>query len=210
MHAGALAPYERALDDAGPLTLVTDTGHRLELEVARWLAPADDADCTVIDRCVGPVLDIGCGPGRFVRALSERGIAALGLDIADTAVALTRRLNVPALLRSVFDPAPAEGRWPTALLMDGNIGIGGDVARLLERASRLLATGGQLLVETAGDPHVDRALTVRFSRDGLAAGPRFGWAEVGIEALTGRARAAGYSVTEVWSAGGRTFAALAR
>jgi SAM-dependent methyltransferase len=210
VRAGALAPYERALDDAGPLTLVTDTGHRLELEVARWLAPADGADETVIDRCVGPVLDVGCGPGRFVRALSERGIAALGLDIADTAVALTRRLNVPALLRSVFDPAPAEGRWPTALLMDGNIGIGGDVARLLERVSRLLVPGGQLLVETACDPHIDRALKVRFSRDGLAAGPTFGWAEVGIEALTVRARAAGYSVAEVWSAGGRTFAALAR
>jgi SAM-dependent methyltransferase len=204
VRAGALAPYERALDDAGPLTLVTDTGHRLELEVARWLAPADDADLTVIERCTGPVLDIGCGPGRFVRALSERGIAALGLDIADTAVTLTRRLNVPALLRSVFDPAPAEGRWPTALLMDGNIGIGGDVARLLDRISRLLIPGGQLLVETARDPHVDRALRVRFSRDGLAAGPAFGWAEIGIEALTARAGAAGYSVTEVWSAGGRT------
>ena len=75
----------------------------------------------------------------------------------------------------------------------------------------MLAPGGRLLVETAGDPHVDRALTVRFSR-GRRWRParRFGWAEVGIEALAGRARAAGYSVTEVWSAGGRTFAALAR
>jgi SAM-dependent methyltransferase len=209
MITGALAPYEQALDDGGQLTLIAESGHRLEFEIARWLAPADQVDELVIDRCRGPVLDVGCGPGRFVRALAERGIAALGLDIADTAVSLTRQLNVPALLRSVFDPAPAEGRWPTVLLMDGNIGIGGDVARLLTRVQGLLAPGGQLVVETAPDATVDRAMQVRFSRGGVTLGPSFEWAEVGIDALGDYARAAGYSVAEIWSAGGRTFATLA-
>jgi SAM-dependent methyltransferase len=211
MLAGALAPYEAALGDAGALTLVADSGQRIELEIARWLAPADASDHTVIDRCAGPVLDVGCGPGRFVRALAERGIAALGLDIAGAAVTLTRGRNVAALRRSVFDPAPAEGRWPTVLLMDGNIGIGGDVDRLLRRISGLLAPGGTLLVETARDPLVDRALRVRFGcADGAGDGPSFGWSEVGIDALGDYVEAAGSSVTEIWSAAGRTFAACVR
>ena len=41
--------------------------------------------------------------------------------------------GVAALLRDVFDPVPGEGRWETALLADGNIGIGGDPVALLER-----------------------------------------------------------------------------
>ncbi len=210
MQAGALAPYEQALSEAGPLTLVAADGRQLRLEVSRWLAPADLADATVIERCRGPVLDVGCGPGRFVRALAERGTASLGLDIASTAVALTRRRNVPALLRSVFDPTPAEGRWPTVLLMDGNIGIGGDVARLLHRVTGLLGPGGQLLVEAARNRRADRVMSVRFSRGGVPLGPSFEWAEVGVQALHGYARDGGYSVREVWSAGGRTFAVLVR
>ena len=39
----------------------------------------------------------------------------------------------PALVRSVFETLPGEGRWDTVLLMDGNIGIGGDPAALLGR-----------------------------------------------------------------------------
>jgi SAM-dependent methyltransferase len=208
MRTGALAPYEQALSDEGPLSLIGAGGFQLELEIARWLAPANDADATVIARCVGPVLDVGCGPGRFVRALAERGIAALGLDIADSAVTLTRRLDVPALLRDVFDPAPAEGRWPTVLLMDGNVGIGGDIGRLLARVRCLLAADGRLLVETARDRRADRVLRVRFGRRGIAIGPSFEWAEVGLDALRRHAEEAGYSFTGSWTADDRTFVEL--
>ena len=58
----------------------------ITFDLARWAGPIDDADATVLDRCVAPVLDIGCGPGRFVLALAERGQAALGVDITGTAV----------------------------------------------------------------------------------------------------------------------------
>ena len=32
------------------------------------------------------------------------------------------------LQRDIFGPLPGEGRWGTALLFDGNVGIGGDPA----------------------------------------------------------------------------------
>ena len=209
MHPGALAPDEDSLR-GGPLAVLAEDGRLLEFDVARWLAPVDAVDATVVDRCAGPVLDVGCGSGRFVHALAERGIAALGLDIADTAVSLTRQLGVPALLRSVFEPAPAEGRWPTVLLMDGNIGIGGDAERLLHRVRRLLAPGGRVIVEVSGDPAADEVLSLRFSCAGEPIGPSFAWAAVGLDALPRLAVAAGYELGEVWSAGGRTFASLDR
>jgi SAM-dependent methyltransferase len=210
MQAGALQPYEWALMTADGLGLHTDDGRVLTLDVKRWLAPADDADRTVLERCSSPTLDIGCGPGRFVAALNARGIATLGLDIAETAIALTRHRGFPAVLRSVFAQVPGEGRWPTVLLMDGNIGIGGDPGRLLHRVYQLLAPRGRVLAEAHEDPGADERLVVRFTQHGRPSGPRFEWALVGQDALCAGAGEAGYGVDEVWSAGGRTFASLVR
>jgi SAM-dependent methyltransferase len=209
VNDGALRPYEQSLRAAGRLALVDGDGRQVSLNVARWLAPADPADDTVLARCAAPVLDVGCGPGRLVRALSERGVACLGLDIAETAVWITRGRGVPALLRNVFAPVPGEGRWPTVLLMDGNVGIGGDPGRLLARVAGLLATDGRVIVETDPDPALDLASTVRFLVEGRPVGPSFGWAEIGLEALRRHAERAGLYPAEVWSAGGRSFTTLA-
>jgi hypothetical protein len=143
-----------------------------------------------------------------VTSLSERGVAALGVDIAETAVALTRGQGMPALLRSVFHDLPGEGRWPTAMLIDGNIGIGGDPLRLLQRVRNLLAPGGRVLVELDPDAGADELLAVRFSEHGRPVGPLFDWATVGRRALGRFAEAADYSVVESWSAAGRDFVAL--
>ena len=181
VNDGALQPYEQSLRAAGRLAMVDDGGRQVSLDVARWLAPADPADDTVLARCTGPVLDVGCGPGRLVRALSERGIACLGLDIAETAVGITRGRGVPALLRNVFAPVPGEGRWPTVLLMDGNVGIGGDPCRLLARIAGLLAADGRLIVETDPDPDARPGLHGALpgrgqSRSGRpSGGPRSAW-----------------------------------
>jgi hypothetical protein len=94
--------------------------------------------------------------------------------------------------------------------MDGNVGIGGDVARLLARVHSLLEPGGQLLVETATEPQLDRARRLRFSHRGRAVGPRFGWAEVGVVALSRYAIELDYTVEATWTVAGRTFAALTR
>lgn len=174
------------------------------LDLARWAGPIDDADETVLARCVAPVLDVGCGPGRFVLALAQRRQPALGVDITRAAVQLTRGRGAPALHRDVFDRTPGEGRWPTALLMDGNIGIGGNPIRLLMRLRALLRARGQLLVEVQSDADADRRGRVRF----VPYGPSFPWAEVGLPALRRDAADAGYSVGEVWSVAGRSFAGL--
>jgi SAM-dependent methyltransferase len=210
MQVGALAPYERSLRDQSPLRLVAEDGRSLKLDVRRWLSDVDDGDRTVLARCEGPVLDVGCGPGRFVQAMAELGLPILGLDIADGAVALTRQRGGQALRRSVFDSIPAEGRWRRILLMDGNIGIGGDVTRLLMRVRNLLAPGGLLLVEASPEVEADRAGQMRFAPSGEPAGPCFGWAEVGLAPLIRHALRVGLLLDEVWTAHGRTFVALAR
>ncbi|MFJ5774533.1 class I SAM-dependent methyltransferase [Streptomyces sp. NPDC093094] len=189
----------------GPLFLRRADGWLLPLEVERWCARADTVDLEVLDRCAGAVLDVGCGPGRLVAELAARGRTALGIDVSEAAVEHTVLLGGQALRRSVFDPLPGEGRWDTVLLMDGNIGIGGDPAALLERAAVLLRPGGLLLVETAV-VDVDERVHVRITDARDSAGAPFPWARLGTPALLRYAR--GWGRAGQWTAGGRRFVAL--
>lgn len=208
MMIGALAPYETSLAGAGPLAMLADDGDTVTLDVERYLGAVDAADASVLDRCRGPVLDVGCGPGRMVAALAERGIAALGVDIAPLAVELTRSRGVAVLLRDLFARVPGEGRWPTALVIDGNIGIGGDVDRILGRLVALLAADGRAVVETAPEPLTDRTLHVRFARARVATGPQFAWSVIGADALAERAARVGFGVVGTWTVAGRHFVEL--
>ncbi|WP_405916559.1 class I SAM-dependent methyltransferase [Streptomyces sp. NBC_00728] len=161
----AADPYADALGAGrGPLFLRRTDGWLLPLEVERWCARADAVDLQVLAYCEGAVLDVGCGPGRLVAELAARGRPALGIDVSEAAVARTVRFGGQALHRSVFEPLPGEGRWGTALLVDGNIGIGGDPAALLRRTAELLAPGGLLIAETVAGADVDERVDVRIVR----------------------------------------------
>ena len=205
--------YSEALvTGRGPLFLRRADGWLLPLEVERWCARADAADMDVLERCEGAVLDVGCGPGRLVAELAARGRPALGVDVSEAAVDRTVRLGGQALQRSVFEPLPAEGRWDTVLLIDGNIGIGGDPTALLRRTSQLLGQNGLLIAETVPDSEVDERVTVQvvsITADAHGtAGPPFAWARLGASALLRLATRAGWRPERQWETGGRSFVAL--
>jgi SAM-dependent methyltransferase len=203
-------PYTAALRTGrGPLYLRRDDGWLLPLEVERWCAGADEADMTVLRRCAGNVIDIGCGPGRLVAALLRLGRPALGVDLSPAAVARTVHAGGTALCRSVFERLPGEGRWGTALLLDGNIGIGGDPHALLSRVADLVVPSGLLLVET--EPcDVDERVEVRVADGSGGAGTAFPWARVGTEALLRHSGSTGWAVEERWTTSGRRFVRLRR
>ncbi|WP_340374917.1 methyltransferase domain-containing protein [Streptomyces sp. SS7] len=209
----AADPYSEALvTGRGPLFLRRADGWLLPLEVERWCARADAADMSVLEHCEGAVLDVGCGPGRLVAELAARGRPTLGVDVSEAAVARTVRLGGQALHRSVFEPLPAEGRWNTILLIDGNIGIGGDPTALLRRMSQLLDGNGLLIAETVPDSEVDERLTVHVvsitAGTHGTAGPPFPWARLGTPALLRLATRADWRPERQWTTGGRSFVAL--
>ena len=189
--------------------LRTIDGRVLPTRADRWLAPLAQEDEEVLSRAVPPVLDVGCGPGRHVLALAERGVLALGIDITPTALDRARRRGAPVLARSVFDRVPGAGRWASALLLDGNVGIGAEPAVLLERVSALLEPGGIVLVELEPPGTTGRAETVQLDIGGMD-GPWFAWTALGADELGVPAAVAGLVVEDVWARADRWFGMLRR
>ncbi len=206
--------YESALGDGlVPLAsadyhAIGDDGTRRRLPFERWLQRAADEEEQLLEWAVGPVLDIGCGVGRHLVALQRRGVGATGVEISVRAVQIARARGGEVIEGSIFD-VPERTSWGTALLLDGNIGIGGDPERLLSRVAGLLCPGGRALVELDPPRTETRMLRLRLE------GPHdvsdwIPWAWVGADAIGPIATVAGLTLDDIWSTEQRWFARLRR
>ena len=214
--SGGSEPYASALrrGSAEVLYLQELRGDRKpktsEMDLGRWSSEADAIDHQLLASVRGPVLDVGCGPARMVRAATDLGLEALGIDVSLAAVEIARESGVHALQRSVFEPLPAEGHWQTVLLVDENIGIGGNATALLRRCAELISDDGEIVVELHPDDNRDRTYTGRLMDARGAVSATFPWAELGLDGLLSRAGIVGLESRQAWSVGGRSFCRLAK
>jgi SAM-dependent methyltransferase len=199
--------YGATLRRRGTLILRDEAGAARPVPLDAWLGAAGAVDERVLARARGPVLDVGCGPGRHVHALARRGVLAVGVDVSPVAVGLARGRGATVLEASIFGRLPGARSWSTALLLDGNIGIGGRPDALLRRLVALLAPDGIVLVEL--EPPGTGVVCGRVRlEDGRATSDWFAWARVGVDAIATPAGAAGLRVAARWQDEGRWFAAL--
>lgn len=211
MYAQGLAEMDTPGEESdGPWFLRYDDGNRIVLELARWCADDVPGDDSLVERCLGPTLDVGCGPGRLAAAVRRRELPVLGLDISPEAVRIARGRGALVVQRSVFDALPAEGTWSHVLLADGNVGIGGDPARLLRRCAEVMTAEGQLLVELDPPGTPSFAGPVRIETASGRCSDSFPWAHLSLDDVEPVGATAGLTVTEYWTDSGRWFASLAK
>lgn len=191
-----------------PCEFVQADGTSRVMTVHLWSGEASPADLRLfVDRCQGPTLDVGCGPGRLTAALTDRGVHALGIDISAEAVRQTRARGAAAVRQDVFAELSGTTAWKHILLADGNIGLSGDPVRLLRRVAELLASGGSVLVEVArpGGGTVHEQVRLRV---GARMSPPFSWATVGVDTIAAVAGESGFVVDRLHHDSGRYVATL--
>ncbi|HEX2202190.1 MAG TPA: class I SAM-dependent methyltransferase [Longimicrobium sp.] len=130
--------------------LAAEYGRRLAGELAH--KPFDRA---LLDRFadrvrgLGPVVDVGCGPGQVAAYLHERGVDARGLDLSPAMVREARG-RYPDVSFSVGDMTSldeADGAWAAAVAFYSLIHLPRDeVGGALRELRRVLRAGGLLLV----------------------------------------------------------------
>jgi SAM-dependent methyltransferase len=125
-----------------------------------WLRAAMDVFADAV-RELGPVLDVGCGPGAVTAYLADRGVDVSGVDLSPRMIEHARRLH-PGCSFSVASATDLD-------LADSSLGgvlgwwslfnLPRDVLpQVLASFARALVPGGQLIVAThVGDGEVARA-----------------------------------------------------
>jgi SAM-dependent methyltransferase len=95
----------------------------------------------------GPVLDVGCGGGLFLRLLRERGHAVIGLDSSADAARVAWGTNGVPAIRASLESAPLPAASCAAVTMFHVLEHLYDAHPYLRAAAALLAPNGRLIVQ---------------------------------------------------------------
>jgi SAM-dependent methyltransferase len=148
--------YDRVADNYVDMVATTGLG---DVRTQPWLRAAMDvfADAVV---GLGPVLDVGCGPGTVTAYLAERGLDVSGVDLSPRMIEHARRMY-PQCSFSVASATELD-------LPDSSLGgvlgwwslfnLPRDVLpQVLSSFARALVPGGQLIIAThVGDADLAR------------------------------------------------------
>lgn len=148
--------YDRVADNYVDMVTTTGVG---DIGVHPWLRAAMDVFADAV-RELGPVLDVGCGPGTVTAYLAERGVDATGVDLSPRMIEHARRLHPECTfdVGSSTDLDLADASCGGLLGWWSLFNLPRDVLpRVLSSFARVLVPGGQLIIAThAGDGDVPR------------------------------------------------------
>ncbi|MEW5810476.1 MAG: class I SAM-dependent methyltransferase [Actinomycetota bacterium] len=148
--------YDRVADSYVDMVRTTGIG---DIRTHPWLKAAMDVFAGAVAP-VGPVLDVGCGPGTVTAYLAERDIEVSGIDLSPRMIEHARRLHPTCrfAVGSATDlelPRQSLGGilgWWSLFNLPRNV-----LPAVVDSFAAALRPGGQLMIAThVGDDDVER------------------------------------------------------
>lgn len=132
----------------------------------------------------GRVLDIGCGAGRFLLHLQQKGFDATGIDNSRGAVKVCKLRGVKNVrLRSIDEITKFKPRsFDTIIMMGNNFGLFGGfkkARRLLKQMHVITSAQGQIIAE-AVDPYPTNEVHLAYQKRNRALGRMSGQLRIRI------------------------------
>ena len=153
-------PMGRAISDyfhtgkAGKLRVLSSMFYEDEIPVPTLFRTYDEMpvqERKALELCRGRILDVGAGSGCHSKVLMERGLEVVAIDISELSIEVMKERGIDARNINFFDETFCE-KFDTILFAMNGIGIVGKVENLenfFRIAKRLLAPGGQLLLDSS-------------------------------------------------------------
>ncbi len=139
--------YDRVADNYVEMVATTGLG---DIRVHPWLRAAMDVFADGVSG-LGPVLDVGCGPGTVTAYLAERGLDVAGVDLSPRMIEHARRLY-PECTFSVSSSTEldlAEASYGGLLGWWSLFNLPRDILpRVLSNFAQALVPQGQLIIAT--------------------------------------------------------------
>ena len=136
------------------LTIRRDDGHTDTHDPGLYFSETPfPHETKLLAQAKSPSLDVGCGAGRTLLWLDQRGIEATGIDLSFGAVEVSRSrgcrdVRHGDIMTSGVDLLPRDA-FQTVFLFGNNVGIGGTMdgaAQLLQNIALVTRPGGQLFI----------------------------------------------------------------
>lgn len=187
-HVAALRAYHRGREDAA-VRVRSSLGEDEALPAAVFFRGGGELfpwERYALELARGDVLDLGAGTGVHALELQARGLDPLALEDQPGLVALMAQRGVRRTLRADFRLWAGRPADTVLMLMNG-LGPAGTLAglgRFLRHARRLVATGGQLLVDIAQALPEPGPRPADLPRAGAFAGEA--WIELAFDGRRGR------------------------
>ena len=195
---------------------------------AEW--PAHER--AALDHVRGRALDVGCGGGRVLLALQERGIEAVGIDVSPLALEVCRTRGAKDVRLMSITEANEEqlGRFDAIVMMGNNFGLlgGRSRAKRILRAFHRMTSGDALIVAEVIDPYrTDEPFHLAYQEANRAKGrlsgqlrirvrykryrtPWFDYLFVSADEMRSIVEPAGWRVDEVLESGGPVYIGVLR
>lgn len=148
--------YDRVADNYAHMVTTTGFG---DIRTHPWLRAAMDVFADAVGE-LGPVLDVGCGPGTVTAYLAQRGVDVSGVDLSPRMIENARRLHPECSFSvgSATDLDLADSTFGGVLGWWSLFNLPRDVLPpVLSSFARALVPGGQVIVAThVGDDDLSR------------------------------------------------------